>query len=142
MFDPYAPGHVGVVLSGEEDMTVLLLLLLCSLVRIQEWMRPLPLRYPKHEKIFVLASRERKLPSGIPPNPKNLPRGVPVLVSRVLPCVIEMRENVIGHAPLCPQRSGRRYILRWGIPFAISVCGECCVVAAAKPCKMYPVFTW
>ena len=37
-----------------------------------------------------------------------------MLVSCVHPCVIEVRDNVIRNAPLCPQRSGIRYILRLG----------------------------
>ena len=37
-----------------------------------------------------------------------------MVVSSGHPCVIEVRDNVIRNVPLCPQRSGRRYILRLG----------------------------
>jgi len=36
----------------------------------------------------------------------------PALVCGVRPCVIVVRGSVIGHDPACPQRFGRRHSLR------------------------------
>ena len=63
----------------------------------------------------VWASRERMHPWGIPPLPQGVPRGAPVHVCGVRPCVVVVRDSVIGHAPVnlpvdsshiyCPEHS-------------------------------------